>query len=134
MDKCVLAVDPGTVKCGLAVVCKGKPPIWHAVISKSQIAETALDLISKYSPTAIVIGAGTGSAEIVSMLQAHVSLPVKIVSEKYTSEQARKRWFCENPPRGLKRFIPISLLTPDVDIDDYAAIILAENYLEGTVP
>jgi hypothetical protein len=53
------------------------------------------------------------------------------VNEKHSSERARLRYFKETPPRGIWRLIPITLQVPPVPIDDYAAVIVAEDYLEA---
>ncbi len=129
MGNCVLAIDPGTSKCGIAVVCENFSVPWRGIVPTSEILETAIGLISQFDPRVVVIGSGTGSTNIVELLKQRVRIPIKAVSEEHTSEQARKRWFLDHPPKGLKRLIPVSLLTPDGDIDDYAAIILAENFL-----
>ena len=54
--------------------------------------------------------------------------PLHQVEEAYTSERARRRYFAENPPRGLARLIPAGMRTPPVPVDDWVAVLLAEAY------
>jgi hypothetical protein len=36
----------------------------------------------------------------------------------------------ENPPKGLKKLIPLGMLVPPVPLDAYAAVILVRRFLE----
>ncbi len=64
------------------------------------------------------------------LIASDLGVPVEVVDEKYSTLRARERYFRENPPRGLRRFIPISLQTPREPYDDCAAVILAEQFLQ----
>ncbi|MCE5323045.1 pre-16S rRNA-processing nuclease YqgF [bacterium] len=133
--KTVLAIDPGSMKCGAAVVaCKdGSAPdvVHHAVIETDRLGESVADLEKRFHPDLIVIGNGTTSSQAVCVVDMVSDLPVELVDEKFTSELARKIYFKDNPPRGLRRLIPISLQTPARPYDDYVAIILAERYFRS---
>lgn len=128
----VLAIDPGRSKCGVAVVSfadSGLKVHHRQVIELAHIPAIVADLAACYALTAIVLGNGTNSGEIERLLTDRRSVPVVIVDEKDTTLLARKRFFRENPPRGLRRLIPTSLQVPNRAYDDYVAIILAERYL-----
>ena len=126
----VLAVDPGTAKCGLAVVSRGPVVEHRAIVAKSEIVAAVRDLADKYQPELILIGGGTGAADIGRLLEnAELGLEVETVDERFTSELARARYFQENPRRGWRRLIPVTMQTPPEPIDDYAAVLLAERYL-----
>ena len=60
-----------------------------------------------------------------------VGMEVTLVDEHRSTEEARRRYFVDNPPSGWRRLMPRGLLTPPVPYDDYVAIILAERYLAG---
>ncbi len=60
--------------------------------------------------------------------------PTVRVNEAFTSQRARARFLAENQPRGLQRLLPRSLRTPPVPVDDYAAVLLAEDFFAGTHP
>jgi hypothetical protein len=84
---------------------------------------------TQYSASAILVGNGTGGTRVANEISADTNLPVILVDEAYSSRAAKSRYFKENPPRGLKRLVPVGLLTPCRPFDDYVAIILAERYL-----
>jgi hypothetical protein len=54
-----------------------------------------------------------------------------VVPEAYTTLRARRRYFDEHPLRGWRRLFP-GLQTPPIPIDDYAAVLIAEDYLSST--
>ncbi|CAN0394535.1 unnamed protein product, partial [Phaeothamnion confervicola] len=45
---------------------------------------------------------------------------------------ARQRYYVENPPKGLWRLVPMGLQVPSVPVDDFAAVVMAEDYLKTT--
>ena len=61
--------------------------------------------------------------------EAAGKIPLKLVNEKHSTERARLRYLKENPPGGLWKLLPITLQVPKEPYDDYAAIILAEDYI-----
>ena len=128
----VLAIDPGRAKCGVAVVRQGPVVEHRSVVAKSEIIEAVRKLATEYRPDRVLIGGGTGGADVSRLIRgASLGLEIETVDERFTSELARERYFREHPPRGLRRLIPLSLQVPPEPIDDYAAILLAEEYLAG---
>ena len=127
----VLAIDPGRMKCGVAVVRRSHEVVCHDVVDSAIIGQIISELAGTYKPGAIVIGDGTGSDDVVSIARKLALAPVEVIDEKFTSLLARKRFFKENPPKGLRRLVPISLQNPPRAFDDYVAVILAENYFAG---
>ena len=57
-------------------------------------------------------------------------MDAELVDERHTTELAKLRYFKEFPPRGLWKLVPIGLQTPPTCYDDFAAVVLAERYLE----
>lgn len=130
----VLAIDPGTHKCGIAVVSGKDQQILHrCVVSTAEIADIVTRLSQQHSPSIVILGNGTSAKAAADSIKKAISIPIELVDEKLTSVAARKRFFKENPPRGLRRLIPTSLQTPSQPYDDYVAIILAERYLASAV-
>lgn len=130
----VIAIDPGRIKCGIAVVRKsdGTVEVLHReVIPTTKLGPTVANLASRFSPDAVVLGGGTSSSAAARVVENLQSAPVVIVEEKFSTLAARKRYFEENPPRGLRRLIPLSLQVPPHPYDDYVAVMLAEKYLQG---
>ena len=122
----ILAIDPGREKCGLAVVTDAGI-ICKSVVSREEIVSVATSLVSDHSVEKIIVGNGTGADALVRELGS--ICPIEIVDEAFTSQKARVRFLKENPPKGIRRFIPRGLLIPDRPYDDYVAVILAETYL-----
>ncbi|MEN6371687.1 MAG: resolvase [Armatimonadota bacterium] len=127
----VLAVDPGRSKCGIAVVSSADGILHRAVIATNDLPGAVTSLITRFSPEVMVIGSGTGSQEAISSL-GDLEVPVRVVNERHSTEEARARYFKDNPPRGWRKYVPIGLQTPPQPYDDYAAVVLAEEYLERT--
>ncbi|MCS6830951.1 MAG: hypothetical protein NZ749_09955, partial [bacterium] len=83
----------------------------------------------RFRPRCVVVGGGTGFRALEALLhRLSPNVPVHVVNEAYTSEEARRRYLRENPPKGWRRLIPAWLRTPEQPYDDYVAVILAERY------
>ena len=134
---CVLAIDPGRVKCGVAVVQNDKTVLHQEVIPShpQTLMAALLHLARTFAPQTVIVGDGTHSEAVMEAVRValpHVTpLPVP---ESYTSERARKRYLQANPPKGLARLLPLGLRTPNVPYDDYVAILLAEDFLQNKTP
>ena len=126
----ILAIDPGKNKCGLAVLEQNRQPIEKKVVARSQCPEETYRLIAKYKITRVVIGDSAAGKELEKELSAILMKgEITFIPEKDSSRQARDRYWKENPPLGLWKLIPTSLRVPPSPIDDYAALILGERYL-----
>ncbi|MER3472447.1 MAG: resolvase [Armatimonadota bacterium] len=125
----ILAIDPGRSKVGLAVVQSDGRVLYRAVLALEDFAREAETLCERFRPQRIVVGGGTGLRALEPLLrQLLPDVPLQVVNEAYTSEQARRRYLRENPPKGWRRLIPAFLRTPEQPYDDYVAVILAERY------
>lgn len=125
----VLAVDPGTAKCGLAVVKQASGCLQRAIVKREDLLEQVRYFLGCFAVERVLIGGSTGSKWAVKELQDKLATPVEIVDEFRTTERARGRYFQDHPPRGLWRLIPLGLRVPAVAIDDYAAVVMAEDWL-----
>ncbi len=128
----ILAVDPGSQKCGLAILDSSSKVLEKAICATANVAENVSALAIKYKVDAIVIGRGTNSKKIhdeVAKNNPHKK--ILFTKESHSTLEARKIYWHDNPPKGLLKLIPTSLLFPPVPIDDYAAVVLGERYLKG---
>ena len=128
----VLAIDPGTVKCGVAVVGhNGEAVAFQEIVATAQIAGRVPELLTDFPVTVVVMGDGTGSGAVGKRIAAVLpaDVPLKFVPERFSTLCARDLYFALNPPRGWRRLVPAGLRTPPGPIDDYAAILLAREYL-----
>ena len=126
----ILAVDPGRSKCGLAVVGSDSGVRTRAVVPREKLIETVDRFARAYCPTVVIVGGGTGSKAARTAIET-MSGPARVetVDEKFTSLDAKERFFQENPPKGLRRLIPTTMQVPQVPYDDYVAVLLAERYI-----
>jgi RNase H-fold protein (predicted Holliday junction resolvase) len=131
----VLAIDPGSSKCGYALVRREQDGeltlLWRGIRSSDGVAE-ALDEASKVEPFSLVIvGSGTRSRVIVERIrEAMAGMGILVVDEKETSLQARERYWEHHRRRGWRRFLPSTLQVPPEPVDDFVALILAERVLQ----
>jgi RNase H-fold protein (predicted Holliday junction resolvase) len=129
----VLGIDPGTRKCGYAIVAAlGERPLALGIVPTEQLAESLRALLERHAVGAVALGGGTHAAAVGAVLR-EFGLPVSIIDERETTLLARARYFAANPPRGWRRLIPRGMLLPPGPIDDYAALLIAERLLEARV-
>lgn len=131
----VVAIDPGRMKCGMAILSDTGDLREQFVVARSDVFTRLTQVHQNYGAFYLVVGDGTGSKEFLQELEAHpiaAMIPkVHVVDEHLSSLEARSRYFDDHPPKGMRRFIPRSLQVPPVPFDDYVAVILAERYLAG---
>lgn len=124
----VLSIDPGRDKCGVAIVSRSGV-LFRGVWETVRLGQCISGLLSQFRIDRVIVGDGTNSDAVGDVVSCILDVEPEYVDEYLTTMEARKRYFEENPPRGLARLIPISMQVPKVPFDDYVAIILAERYL-----
>ncbi|MDR3591821.1 MAG: pre-16S rRNA-processing nuclease YqgF [Negativicutes bacterium] len=128
----VIAIDPGREKCGVAVVGKRDGLLWKQVIATPRLATVVEELARTREICTVVIGDRTAHQSAVKALaEVRINdrpLSVHPVDEHRSSDEARGRYWLDNPPRGVMRLVPVTMRTPPVPVDDYVAVILAERY------
>jgi RNase H-fold protein (predicted Holliday junction resolvase) len=127
----VLGFDPGRQKCGLAVMGLDRSLYYHQVVSAEAAIATIENLRQQFPVSIVVMGNQTSANEWKQRLTEVPDPPrVVLIDERYTSLEARERYWQMHPPRGLTRLLPQGLRTPPRPIDDVVAILLIERYLE----
>jgi RNase H-fold protein (predicted Holliday junction resolvase) len=126
----LLAIDPGTAKCGMAVVDAVRGKLHLEVVRREELLSVVRQWAERFPLEAVIVGGATGSRPVVQELSQGLELKVVVVDEFRTTERARLRYFQDHPPRGLWKLVPLGLQSPAVAIDDYAALVMAEDYLE----
>lgn len=129
-----LGFDPGRDKCGVAVI-RGDRPLFHAVIPAQSVEQHLPQLCETYQVQQVVMGNQTTAKEWHDRLRQCIpaDLPIALVDERYSTVEARERYWQLYPPKGLGRLIPLGLRTPPRPVDDIVAIVLIERYL-ATAP
>jgi RNase H-fold protein (predicted Holliday junction resolvase) len=133
MDQTIISIDPGREKCGIAAVHRQKGILHKSIIETPNLSTIIQEWITKYQAGIVIMGNGTSSKEAKKLLEnikiKGESLNVILVDEYRTTDEGRRRYWRENPPKGLRRLIPVTMQTPPQPVDDYVAVILAERYL-----
>jgi RNase H-fold protein (predicted Holliday junction resolvase) len=128
----VLGLDPGTRKCGYAVVSGvGAPPATLGIAPLEALGDRLRELIAGTPVAVAAVGRGTNSGTVVEIVRG-LGLRAELVDEHETTLLARARYFADHPPRGWRRLIPRGMLVPERPIDDYAALLIAERYLKAS--
>lgn len=129
----VMAIDPGTSKCGIAVVKKegsSEEIIFRTVAELSDVGQILQEADQAYSPDLVVVGNGTNTKTIQHKIREVLpGRAILILDERDTSIRARERYWVHHPRRGWRRLLPSTLQVPPVAIDDFVAVILAERAL-----
>lgn len=126
-----LGIDPGRDKTGLALV-KDDGIVLKLLVAATEDLESALDgFVGAEQLSGAVIGDGTNSSTVASLVKKlFTGLPVYMVNEAHSTEEARQLYWEANPPRGLKRLLPRGLLVPDEPLDAYAAVVQVRRFLK----
>ena len=125
----ILGIDPGRKKCGLAVVNWDEEVLWQGVVLFSEIKAKIFTIEEKYDINKVVVGDGTASEKIQKMLR-EFKLNFKLINEANSTLEAKRLYWAENTPQGMRKLVPTNLQSPPQAVDDYAALVLAKKYLK----
>jgi RNase H-fold protein (predicted Holliday junction resolvase) len=127
----ILGFDPGRQKCGLAIMGLDRSLYYHQVVAAETAIATIEALRQQFPVSIVVMGNQTTSEEWRQQLTGVADPPrVMMVDERYSTLEARERYWQMYPPKGLTRLLPQGMRTPPRPIDDIVAILLIERYLE----
>ena len=128
----ILGFDPGRDKCGLAVMGKNQQLFYHQVVASQEAVATIQQLSQEFPLQTIVMGNGTTAKSWKKQINQNFtkSLTIALVDERYSTLEARDRYWQMYPPQGLQRLIPQGLRQPPRPVDDIVAIILIERYMK----
>ncbi len=135
MQPAILGFDPGRDKCGLAVMGLDRQLQYHQVVPANQAIATITTLRQQFPISLLVMGDQTTAKGWKQQINQELSEAVNIVlvDERYTSLEARDRYWQMYPPKGLYRLLPKGLRQPPRPVDDIVAILLIERYLNRLV-
>jgi RNase H-fold protein (predicted Holliday junction resolvase) len=128
----ILGFDPGRDKCGVAVVGTDRSVSFHEVVPAAEAIATINSLGQQYDITQLVLGNQTTALQWRQQLEQNLMPPLLIamIDERYSTLEARDRYWTMYPPKGLARLIPQGMRDVPRPIDDIVAIILVERYLD----
>ena len=124
----LIGIDPGKDKCGVAILTSSGEIIFEKVIATVDLELTLKNFLAQYKFKLAILGNGTTHKAVEKILR-DAGLTVKIVDEKYTTEEARREYWLKNPPRGWRKILPTSLQVPPEPVDGIVAEILIRRYL-----
>lgn len=127
----ILGFDPGRDKCGLAVIGLDRQLHYHQVVLAKEAIATIETLRQRFPISLMVMGDQTTAKQWRQELYQKLTEPLNIilVDERYTTLEARDRYWQMYPPKGLIKLLPQGLRQPPRPIDDIVAILLIERYL-----
>ncbi len=133
-EEIIIAIDPGSKKCGYAVVNSNLSVLRREVTSIEGIIKTIEDSFNVYKIDEIILGNGTNYKNIEKRLKNHFpELKIILIEEEFSTLEARKKYFEAHPPRGIFKLIPLSLRVPPCYYDDFVAVLLAEKYFRNKI-
>ena len=128
----IFGFDPGRDKCGLAVMGRDRQLHYHQVVPAAEAIATIQALRQQFPISLMVMGnQTTAKSWQQQIIQALPELSIVMVDERYTSLEARDRYWQMYPPKGLSQLIPQGMRQPPRPIDDIVAILLIERYLQN---
>ena len=135
-EKVVLAVDPGSSKCGMVLVVRtgeGEMSLLWRQIAPAKDFLKAVEEANDVRPfSMVIVGNGTRSKDLIEELRERMpQVGILVVDERDTTLQARERYWLHNPRNGWRKLLPASMQVPPVPVDDFVALILAERVLVG---
>ena len=129
-NETILGFDPGKDKCGVAVMDGDRALLYHQVFLTAEVISQISDLCQQYNVTRILMGDQTTAKQWKQQLTiVFPDLPITLVDERYTSLEARDRYWQMYPANFFTSLIPQGMRQPPRPIDDIVAIILIERYL-----
>jgi RNase H-fold protein (predicted Holliday junction resolvase) len=130
-NETILGFDPGKDKCGVAVMDGSRALLYHQVLLTGEVISQIHNLLQQYHVNRIVMGDQTTAKQWQQQLTiAFPDLPISLVDERYSSLEARDRYWQMYPANFFTKLIPQGMRQPPRPIDDLVAIILIERYLE----
>ena len=130
MNDEILAINQNKKKTGIAIL-NNSDVLEHKIINSEELVQIIKSLLEKYIIKTIVMGNGTSSKKKYDLLKREfIDRDIVLINEYRTTDEARKLYFQENPPKGWKKLIPLGMQVPPVPVDDYAAIVIGRKYLK----
>jgi RNase H-fold protein (predicted Holliday junction resolvase) len=134
-EKTVLAIDPGSAKCGMALVQRSEKGdleiLWRKISASEDLIANLREAEAIQKFDLIIVGNGTTSEGLTRKIREEsVGAAILVVDERETTLHARERYWMNTKRTGWRRFLPATLQVPPEPIDDFAAYILAERVLQ----
>lgn len=127
----LLGIDPGRSKTGLALTDEAGNILRLAIAQTAQMEGELRSFVAGEDLSAVVMGDGTNHDAIGRAVeQVLPDVPLHLVGEAHSTEEARTLYWQVNPPQGWRKLVPMGLLVPDCPLDGYAAVVQVRRYLQ----
>jgi RNase H-fold protein (predicted Holliday junction resolvase) len=127
----ILGFDPGRDKCGIGVMGLDRQLFYHEVVLANEAIANIERQLQQFPVSLMVMGDQTTAKQWKQRLHQELNQPINIilVDERYTTLEARDRYWQMYPPQGITKILPKGMRQPPRPIDDIVAILLIERYL-----
>ena len=126
----VIAIDPGTSKCGMVLADLEHKIVYEAIVIQSNMLLNHIKKLCKTDDKIkFIIGNGTSSQKHIKTLSEYVSRII-VVEEKNSTYRAKEKYFEIFPLNGVKSFLPREIFLINKNLDALAALILMEDYYQ----
>lgn len=126
-----LGVDPGRDKTGAALMTASGILLRQAILATKDIRAELEQFVGDIPVAGIVMGNGTTSQGMKEQLEKEFpQLPIFVVNEYNSTQEAKELYWQLNPPKGLKKLLPKALLSTPAAVDGLAAAVLVKRYLK----
>lgn len=129
----IAGFDPGRQKCGLAVMALDRQLLYHQVVPAETAIATLESLCQQFPVSLVVMGNQTTAKDWKQKIEQFTLPRIVMVDERYSTLEARDRYWQMYPPAGLYKLMPKGMRTPPRAIDDIVAILLIERYLDRLI-
>ncbi len=107
---------------------------FQEVVASGEAIAKISELRQLYPIASIIIGNQTTAKQWKDDLsQEFPKLRIISIDERYSSQEARERYWQIHPPRGLQKLMPKGMRVPPRPVDDIVAVILIERYLNRLI-
>lgn len=125
-----LGIDPGRSKTGLALVDAAGSILALHIAHTEHIDVELSAFAGKEQLAGIIMGDGTNSKAIgQAVSKVFAAVPLALVGEAHSTEEARSLYWQVNPPRGWRKLVPLGMLVPSEPLDAYAAVVQVKRWL-----
>ena len=125
-----LGIDPGRSKTGLALVDAAGSILTLHIAHTEHIEVELSAFAGKEQLAGIIMGDGTNSKAIgQAVSKVFAAVPLALVGEAHSTEEARSLYWQVNPPRGWRKLVPLGMLVPSEPLDAYAAVVQVKRWL-----
>ena len=125
----VIAVDPGTRKCGIATLSRDGKSMYRDIVPRGEIVDMIKGLMAENPGAPVVVGDSTQGKEVRVALLDQAGIESELIDEAHTTDEAREVFWRENRAGCFWGIFPPSFRPLPRSIDDYAAEIIGRRFL-----